>query len=132
MKRLLLFVATLAISAPLWAQIGLGTARLSWTNPLTYTDGSSLSLSFIYVERSHISPVGPYARIASLGPAMLASETYDDTGLYNGTYYWQVIAEGNEWPGVESSPSNSASKVIALGGSNDPPKPQAPSNLTVQ
>ena len=129
MRKLLVLFGLTVVSAPLWAQIG--SSSLTWTNPVTYTDGSPMGLAFIYVERSTISPVGPYTRIANLGPAMLALQSYVDGNLWNATYCYQVIAQDDVY-GNESAPSNSACKTIAQGGTNDPPVPGPPTNLTVQ
>ena len=133
MRRLLVLIGTIAVSAPLWAQVGgIGTASLSWTNPTTYDDGSALNgLAFIYVERSVNSVVGPFTRVASLGPLFLDAQSYLDNGLFDSSYTYRVTAEDSLYHGV-SEPSNYATKVIAIGGSNSPPLPAAPANLIVQ
>lgn len=127
MRRVCTLAGILLVSAPLWAQVG--TSSLSWINPTTYTDGSALTLGYIHIERS-ANTVGPYTRIASLGPTELWNQSYIDSGLYNSTYCYRLIAEDNQF-NLESVPSNVACKTVSI-ASNDPSQPAPPTMLTVQ
>jgi hypothetical protein len=125
MKRILLIallstVSILAIAA---------TARVSWVNPTTNTDGSSIpatgagSLTDARVEWGTCNGA---AFGTSIGERVLPTPgtPFTTPDLSPGTYCFRVFV-GNTY-GVASDPSNVASKVVAA------PKPNAPTNFTVE
>lgn len=113
------------LSAPLWAQVG--TSTLSWTAVTTNVDGTAATITEYRIYRSSVDSVGPYTQIDSVPGGTV---NYSDSGLFNGQYFYYVTAVNSY--GNESAPSNWDDVVIALGGSNDPPVPDAPTNLVVQ
>ncbi len=92
-----------------------GTATLSWTNPTTNTDGSSLTLASINIYRA-TSATGPWTNIASApmsSTGIVPSSYVDNTAIDGLTEYYAITAVGKD--GIESVQSAVVSKAIPGG-----------------
>lgn len=89
------------------AQNASGTATLSWTPPTTNSDGSTLTNLAGYRIYYGTSSNSLTQRVQVANPGIA---TYVISGLTRGTYYFAVRAYNSA--GVESAPSNVASKTI--------------------
>lgn len=93
---------------------------LSWVNPTTYTDGTTippggLTTARIYRKKDN----GAYAIYQSIP----IGTSYTDSNLTDGTYCYQVTVVASN--GIESAKSNEACKTV------DTRTPGAVTNLTV-
>ncbi len=121
MKRIAFAVFALLCSTLALA----GTATLTWTNPTTNTDGSTLTLASVNVYRG-TSATGPWTKVGSVTapPGGVVPSGYTDTTANDGTtVYYYVTAVGSD--GNESAPSAIVSKAIPS------PVPNPPAGLTV-
>ncbi len=123
MRRQWIFMASALLAA---CTSFAGTATLTWVNPTTNTDGSTLVLASVNVYRG-TSATGPWTKIGSAtAPAGgVVPEFYTDATAADGaTEYYYVTAVGSD--GNESAPSTIVSKLIPA------PVPNPPTNLAVK
>lgn len=90
------------------AGAGTGTADVSWTPPVTNTDGSTLTDLAGYKIYYGTSATALTQRVQIANPGIT---NYDVTGLASGTWYFAVAAYTTA--GTQSGLSNIASKTIS-------------------
>jgi hypothetical protein len=104
-----------APEAPFWNQ-----ARLSWTAPVTFTDGSPIGANPITYSVQRKLGTGSWAAV---GPASITGSTWLDEGLVPGVYCYRaaatVLGRTSVW-------SNEACKTVVQ------PNPNAPGGVTVE
>jgi hypothetical protein len=120
MKRLLVTLGLLMLTAPLWAQ---GNATITCTAPTQNTDGTLLTnlTGFKFYHGVGVAQPTTWPDVRTVTGAVCA---YVWTGLPAGTHWFTATATT---PTAESAFSNVASKVIAV----TPVVPGPPSGLSV-
>ena len=87
----------------------VGSTTLSWSAPVSRSDGNALSMSEIVGYTLYYGPsAGNFPNIININDAYITSTTI--TGLPSGTYYFAVTAHDTD--GQESAFSNIAAKVV--------------------
>jgi hypothetical protein len=128
MKRLLLALGVLAISAPLWAQV---SKTFTWVNPTQYVNGTSLPPSQIRETRISVSPTsGGTPMFVEVVPG--AATSHASLPIF-AAGQWFAVARTVDLAGATSDPSNEA--VFTVGPCEANPagcRPLPPTGLTVQ
>lgn len=118
MKRILYFACALVIGAVI-SDAFAGTATVTWANPSSYLDGSLLSAADITQTRLEYGSCSGTAFGIKAGEVIIsgAATTATIPSLVAGTYCFRAYTTAK---GVESAPSNVASKAVPQAAPNPP------------